>query len=340
VSEDVLHFGRIDHVILFGGGQTLADLVRNLVGHVDVEVITSKRHALTSVDGFVAGRAPLLQALESIEIPVAVTDDVGSDAVLKNRIRSSTLGISIGAEWIFKADFISLFGGRLVNLHGSRLPSMRGGGGFSWLILMNSREGGSTIHQLVPGIDQGAIVCSCEYTYDDSCRKPADYIAVTQRENRGLLREFIDGVLAGREFNTREQAEDQSTYWPRLNTLEHGFIDWSWNVQHIERFICAFDVPYQGASTFLRGERVFLKDCQATFKEGAFHPFQTGYVYRKMQDSIFVAASDGSLIIRDAKDSDGSNLLDRIRLGDRLFTPKDRLEQAAQFRAVMRPEKL
>lgn len=339
MSKTTLHFGRIDQIILFGGGQTLADLARYLVGRVHVEVITSKRHALASVDAFAVGKMPLLQALESIKITATVTDDIES-ILNKDRIRPSTLGISIGAEWIFKADFIQLFGGRLVNLHGSRLPKMRGGGGFSWLILMNSREGGSTIHQLVPGIDKGAIVCSCEYTYDDSCRKPADYIAVTQRENRRLLVEFIEGVLAGKEFNIREQAEDQSTYWPRLNTLEHGFIDWSWNAQQIERFICAFDDPYQGASTFLRGERVFLKNCQATFKEGVFHPFQCGYVYRKMSDSIFVSATDGSLIIRDIKDTDGTNLLDRIRLGDRFFTPKGRLEQAAQFRAVMRPEKL
>ena len=72
-----------------------------------------------------------------------------------------------------------------------------------------------------------------------------------------------------------DQLEYLSIYWPRLSTEHHGYVDWSWSLKDIERFICAFDEPYPGASTYIGSRKVHLKEGYADFNDGLFHPFQS-----------------------------------------------------------------
>jgi methionyl-tRNA formyltransferase len=131
-----------------------------------------------------------------------------------------------------------------------------------------------------------------------------------------------------------------STYWPRLSTHHHGFIDWSWSAADLERFICAFDDPYAGASTYWNGQRVRLK---RVFSDAGltFHPFQSGIVYRKTADTLWVAASGGGLALQSvSNDDDGLDCRAKVRLGDRFSTPAAVLEQAQEFRAIFLPSGL
>ena len=47
-------------------------------------------------------------------------------------------------------------------------------------------------------------------------------------------------------------------YYPRLSTKINGWIDWSWKPENLERFINAFDEPYEGAKTYLYNDEVYL----------------------------------------------------------------------------------
>ena len=49
----------------------------------------------------------------------------------------------------------------------------------------------------------------------------------------------------------------------------------------VERFICAFDEPYVGASTNLNGDIVRIKSVCLSQQDGFFHHFQSGLIYRK-----------------------------------------------------------
>jgi methionyl-tRNA formyltransferase len=64
--------------------------------------------------------------------------------------------------------------------------------------------------------------------------------------------------VSKKDFRIRNQEEKDSTYFPRLNSLNQGFIDWEWDCGEALRFIRAFDDPYCGASTFLNERRVFI----------------------------------------------------------------------------------
>ncbi len=331
-----MNFGKIDRYILLGGGRILVLFARYLREQGrEVVVFTSPRHESQRVgeEGTLGG------FLRQSEINFFVCEDIGADRTLPGLIPGA-VGVSFGAAWVFKKEFIDLFGGRLLNLHGTRLPQYRGGGHPTWAVLRGNRLGYSVLHQVTPGIDAGDVLAVREYFYPSSCRLPKDFMAVSLEQDLGFLKEIDGKVQAGEEFSQASQPEYLSMYWPRLNTQRQGFINWEWKAEEIESFICGFDEPFAGASTFLNGKRIFLKSCFADRQDGSFHPFQSGLIYRISGGAVFVAANNGTIVIRRALNEDGESVLESFRLGDRLMTPREDLEAALAYRPVYTPSGL
>jgi len=123
-------------------------------------------------------------------------------------------------------------------------------------------------------------------------------------------------------------------YYPFLNTLKQGYIDWKWGGEEICRFIDAFGDPYAGASTFIGETRVFLKNAQiVNSHEKKFHPFSAGIIYRINKEGMFVCTRDSCLLIKSIQNEKGAEIKDTIKLGSRLFTPNKYLESALTFAA-------
>lgn len=332
-------FGQIDRVILFGGGRLLTSLCELLIEKgFDVSIITSERHLHENIG--IRSNKTLCDYASDKNINLLASPDVCRDDKVKNMVSRNTLGISLGAAWIFKKSFIDLFKGRLLNLHGSRLPQNRGGGGFSWRIMRNDRLGFALIHQIDTGVDTGSIVKFREYLYPASCRLPIEYQMISHDQYLDFLAEFIEEVRSETEFHTIEQPEYLSAYWPRLHTDSHAFIDWRWELSEIEQFINSFDDPYPGAITFLNGQQIRLKKCASIVSDGSFHPFQKGIVYKISGGMCFIAAGEGSLIVSAVTNDDGLSLIKKVKIGDRFFTPQQFLEEAMQYRAVYIPSGL
>jgi methionyl-tRNA formyltransferase len=155
---------------------------------------------------------------------------------------------------------------------------------------------------------------------------------MAQKEGLKLFNEFIDQVQQGRQFTLNKLDQRHSTYFPRLYTQKHGFINWSWNGREINDFIYAFDDPYEGASTFLNNQPVHLKSSTITLAEGKFHPFFSGLVYRISNKSVYIAVKDGTIIIQKVI-LGKKNIINQIRVGQRFYTPIKYLEEAMTFEA-------
>ena len=183
-------------------------------------------------------------------------------------------------------------------------------------------------------MDTGDIILFKEYTYPHTCRHPIDYQIYSIGQYQDLLIKFFQLVKDKKPFECITQQEYFSSYWPRLATDIHGYIDWSWTLRDIERFICAFDDPYNGASTLLNGKRVKLKKSYSSLNDGIFHPFQKGFIYRISEDVVFIATEQGSLLVNEVFDDNGINIKHDLRVGDRFYTPMKYIEEAKQFRAV------
>jgi len=332
--------GRIDSYMLIGGGDLLC-FCGNILKQrgMSVLVVTSERHSKETVT-YNGRQTMFIDCLRGCGIECIVSDDICTDGNVLPRIKGSTIGLSFGAAWIFRKKFIDLFDGRLLNMHGARLPQDRGAGDFSWRIMRGERIGVSLIHRVDTGVDTGKILVSEEYLYPPECRIPADYRSFSVERNKNFLTRFFDAVDEKKEFDLIKQQESFGIYWPRLNTAMHGYINWTWSLENIEKFICAFDDPYQGASSFVNGSKVRLKKCCSVYMDGGFHPFQKGFIYRITDMAVFVAAEQGSLMVCSITDENGDNVRNSLHVGDRFFTPSACLEEAIQYRAVYTPKGL
>lgn len=119
-----MKFGTIDNIMLLGGGGKLYQFALNLKHkNIDLVVVSGKRHFSEKIIDNTTLQSLLLEQ----NIPFIETTEPMDESVT-SLISKTTLGISMGAPWIFRKGFIDLFNGRLVNVHGTRLPKNRGGG--------------------------------------------------------------------------------------------------------------------------------------------------------------------------------------------------------------------
>ena len=319
--------GPYERLLLLGGGQLLSSLAEWAVkSELDVTVITAPRHADSRGDD---DPRTLVEALSTAGVEHHVLENVGDSRFEELcRMTDGTFALSLGAAWVFPKQVINgVFAGRLFNLHGSRLPQFRGGATFSWQILMGSRLGFCALHEIDAGVDTGRVVEWREFLYPPACRIPRDFKAIYRRENLAFLQDLLERARSESiSVDPIRQPEYLSTYWPRLSSDVHSWIDWSLDVPLLERFVCAFDEPYAGARTMMNDAEVRLKSVSIDRSDGAFHPLQQGLVYRSNGRWLSVAALGGTLIVERVLDETGRDILGDIRVGDRFATPSDRLD--------------
>lgn len=245
------------------------------------------------------------------------------------RFQENDIAISVGSPWFLEAAFIKSFPGRaLLNLHGSQLPLYRGGNLYSWYVLNSVRVGMTLLHHMSAIIDEGPIAFYDEFLYPSSCKKPSDYIEAYEKANSEFLLQKIQEMISGAGVIPKNaQPHYLSTYWPRLRSDVNGWIDWDIEGPLLERFISAFDDPYDGAITTWRKLEVRLKGVY--FQPGFnHHPFQNGIVFRNNGKWLNVAVQGGELIVCGAYVDDEPAGLSAFKVGDRFITPFERLDES------------
>ena len=159
---------------------------------------------------------------------------------------------------------------------------------------------------MIQGVyDSGEIIKFKEYLFPSDARTPDDYFKFAVSQEIGFIKEFIEELAQNKDFNTFKLQENFSIYFPRLNTLKNAFINWQWDTFDIEKFICAFDSPYAGATTQINGLLVRIKEARSEQNDGAFHPFQSGLIYKIYNGNIYVATRQGTIIISEVNDEKG-----------------------------------
>ncbi len=256
-----------------------------------------------------------------------VTEDI-NQALPLHTITPATMGIGFGEAWSFKAPILDAFQGRLLDFMGIPLPRYRGGAHYSWAIMNSEPEWGCCLQEVTASTvqgerDDGAIVYQQSYPAPVSAPTPLDWFEKCNEIEVDFLRSFFREVKLGAQFAMELPDEHHSLFFPRLNTSEHGWIDWSWPGSDIADFINAFDDPYPGAQTMLDGKAVVLRGAE-WFYDDSFHPFTTGLIIRIEKKNIVVATNGGRLHIDSVSGAD-------YRCGQRFFTSRERLERAMTY---------
>jgi len=275
------------------------------------------------------------ERMDAIGLNIEELDKLEVDRLSKFKSKDCAV-FSFDSPFIFKKDIITFFDGKLFNEHGAHLPHGKGGGGFSWRIMEDDREGNVLFHLLTEGIDAGPIIHQKGFVFPETCRKPLDFMEYQHALNKIELRNFLSRLKNNHDFKIIEQDEFFASYMPRLHTPSQAYIDWSWDVEYIRRFILAFSEPYEGAKTFINGKKIFIYDCYVDSKQIHTHPYKFGIIYNITAEGLRVACKNGTLVITDFRTEN----LEQIQLGDRFYTPTTGMDNVFSSRVIYTPKGL
>ena len=245
-----------------------------------------------------------------------------------------TLILSFGSPFIIKQPLIDLYHGRVVNSHGAPLPEFRGGGGLTWRFLAGDTRGAVLFHRVMLGIDDGPILYRRDFEFPWPVQSIKDWVLVNEKEQELGLKDFLSGLVTGQEFSETHQDKSKATYFPRLNTDIHGLIDFSLPGEMICRFIGAFSDPYPGATSFVGENRVRILSAEFVANDSLQHHFLFGLVTNIYAGFFWILCKDGILKVPER------SLLPagKVKLGDRIYTPKEFLDAAFRTRVVYTPQ--
>lgn len=179
-----------------------------------------------------------------------------------------------------------------LNLHASLLPKYRGAAPIQAAIVNGDEETGITVMYMDEGLDTGDILLESR-------------IAISADETGGMLHDRLGEIapaalaealakLAGGDAPRVPQNSDEATHAPKLER-EHGRIDWSSDVEIIERKIRAFN-PWPGSYAILQGaegEERKLKIFSSAITEA--NRLTTGRISVSQSGGLLIGASNGAL---------------------------------------------
>lgn len=194
-------------------------------------------------------------------------------------------------------------------------------------------------HLVDEGIDTGKILFHRKSLLPAHCKIPKDFEDYHSIKFLKFYSDFIIGLKNKKKFTLQSQINYIGRYNPRLNSLKDNWIDWNMESYDLINFINAFDDPYIGSSTYLnRGNfgRLFIKSSQLHGGDSSNHPFMSGIVSRHDKDWIMVSTnSKHMLIVEKVLNMKGKNIIDKIKVGDRFFTPNNELEKSKSKKTII-----
>ena len=268
-----------------------------------------------------------------------VLDNKFEKYILRKYKIDETLFLSIRSRWIFKKKKIeNFFKFNLINYHPTRLPYFGGAADFSWRIIQNDRIDAVTFHLVNEKIDAGDIIYFDKSILPKNCKIPLDLQKYTSKQLVYCYEKLINKIVKKLKFNFVSQNPNLGKYFPRIYSKLNSWIDWNMDSAKLERFINAFDDPYDGSQTFLGKIKVKIKKITLHSGETPNHPFMAGLVTRHDGNWLVVSSADeNSFLIEEVLNDKNRNIINDIKVGDRFFTPKNKLEESKSNRVKFGP---
>tara|TARA_Y100000991_G_C21933590_1_gene331959 strand:- start:137 stop:1129 length:993 start_codon:yes stop_codon:yes gene_type:complete len=327
-------------ITLLGSGQLLLNLIPFIfedTQYNEILVGYAPRHGKGLIEPGKTFEQKLLEMSQKYKkLSIYCLDSLDDDKF--NILCQSEIQISLGSAWIFKKRHIDK-SPYLIHAHCTDLPKYRGGASSSWMLMSRYRNSAISIFRMNEGIDAGNLIYKRDFSYPESYKTPKEYDDLTEKELFISLKEFII------EFQQSAIVEDGipqddslSIYFPRLSSDIHSWINWDWNCEEVISFINAFGNPYEGAKTRLtsiKDSYVSIRDAKIFDKDGTFHPFKNGLIYRIFKGKIYVACYPCSLEINDIAFGKDSN---NLKVGDRFYTLSTDLDEAKSKRIYYLPK--
>ncbi|MDQ6619458.1 MAG: methionyl-tRNA formyltransferase [Pseudomonadota bacterium] len=189
-----------------------------------------------------------------------------------------------------------------LNIHASLLPRWRGAAPVQRAILAGDRETGITIMQMDTGLDTGPMVLSRPVPIDDRDTAGTLLDKLSAVGSKAVV-EVLQRLDRDQALSSEPQPGAGATYASKVERRE-GRIDWSEDVNRIDRQVRAFD-PAPGAHTLLHAD--MWKVWHAT-PHASVHHAAPGTVLEVSRHGVVIACAGGTLCARELQPPGGKRL--------------------------------
>lgn len=224
---------------------------------------------------------------------------INSKPVLQ-RLQESACDIALSVNWryIIKQPIIDCFKFGILNAHAGDLPRYRGNACPNWAILNGEKRVGLCVHKMTPELDAGPVILRDSFSLEDTT-----YIeeieAWLEKRVPAMLVESVEGLVQGKLEGVSQAEGSVRALRTFPRRPEDSRIDWNWSVEKVMRMIRASSRPFEGAFTFLEGEkRVTLWKAQPYLYEGDFLAVP-GQVCLVADGDPVIACKDGMIKLDD-----------------------------------------
>lgn len=286
-----------NHIIAIGRSRYLYEAIRHLVkkGFSVKAIVTEeayeeydiKHQDFELLATEIGARFFMIKSLNNEEL-------IG--IVKENKIRSA---ISVNWKYTIPKSFLDLFECGILNFHLGNLPDYKGNATVNWSIINGENKIYGNIHKMDPVLDAGDVVTRkaipiTERTYI------SDILKAAVRDSPLLYEKALKKVFKNPgAFEIKGSLHGLRCY-PRLP--EDSQVNWHESAKAISRLVRASAEPYNGAYSFLNGEKVIIWKAMVFNYRERFLAVP-GHVIEIQKDSktILVACGKGILKIQEVE---------------------------------------
>lgn len=221
-------------------------------------------------------------------------------------IRSLNLDIAFVMGWqrLIPEEVLSGLRVGAFGMHGSsmNLPLGRGRSPMNWSIIEGRRVFYTNLFRYDPGVDSGDIADTFKFEIT-----PRDTAETMHFKNtlamKYLIERNIEKLVRNNFVLTKQDDSLTPTYYPKREPQD-SLIDWEQDVQVIERFIRAVTRPFNGAFTFIEGQKIIIWDAQVfDLNDFGYERAKPGTVAAVFDSGKFLVRCFGGLLLVNSYDA-------------------------------------
>jgi len=222
---------------------------------------------------------------------------------------------TLGWSQIFKIDFINCFSQFVVGTHPSKLPYGRGRAPLPWTILEDLDSSAVSFFKIDTGIDTGSLIFQREFKIPPRTYVKDLYAMVGKELSYGF-HEIYKSIDTNTPIHFSKQKEENVSIRGK-RTPSDGLIEFHHQYESVERLIRAVGVPYPGAYTYYKDEKITFWEVE--FDTEGLHFGTLGQIHKKGENGILVQFSNGNLWLNNPTCEDGTSVpIKFFRVGDKL----------------------
>jgi methionyl-tRNA formyltransferase len=179
-----------------------------------------------------------------------------------------------------------------INVHASLLPKLRGAAPLNWAIINGEEKTGVTTMKMDTGLDTGDMLLKAEVEIDEEMNV-GELHDILMHIGAELLIETLD-KLKNDELVPEKQQDCLSDYAPMFDN-ENRKISWNSSSRNIHNLIRGLS-PWPGAYFIMNDKKIKVYESEY---DGEKNYFQPGYVIKADESGIYVAACEGTIILKE-----------------------------------------